>query len=329
MKNNKTILIMIDAVRPDYITQEYTPFLYDFSQKNTFLKLETLLGYSSGIHPSIYSGYYQDKTEKFVVFNYDPENSIFKWTKWLRLIPTAFLRKFFIAVCKVPYYYFPKKYRRFLPRFFRESIIKVPPSIPLEILPYFNMGSVKKRIRTIYDYFKENDISYTSVATARNEFFEDVQELDKLALTDALVDSFYIYEPDGYGHHYGANSQEIKEIMSKIDTKISELYTEAYHKYEHVDIFMFSDHGMYNVEKFLDIQTPLKVAGLQQPRDYIAFFDTTFARFWPKNDEIEKKIIQILEEIDGVRYLDDTLLKRYHLDFKDKQKFGKIMASVE
>ncbi|BDU51133.1 alkaline phosphatase family protein [Haliovirga abyssi] len=325
----KTLIIMIDAVRPDYISKEYTPFLYELKEKNTFLKLHTLLGYSSGIHPSIYTGCYQDKTGKFVVFYKDEENSIFKWTKFLKLIPTDFLRKYAIAFMKVPYYYTPKKYKKFLPKFFRETVIKVPPSIPLDILPYFNMGNKGNKLKTLYDYLDENSVSYESYATTKNTYFENVTSLEELKISDKTVDSFYIYEPDGYGHKYGANSKEIKELMSKIDKKVKSLYKEALEKFKDVNLFIFSDHGMYNVEKFVDIQTPLKKAGLEQPRDFIAFFDTTFARFWTKDNGVKDKIIEVLNNTEGVRYLNDTLLDKYKINFKEKEKFGEIIGVVE
>jgi len=48
--------------------------------------------------------------------------------------------------------------------------------------------------------------------------------------------------------------------------------------------FLFSDHGMTNVEETFDIFAAL--GDLRVGDDYLVFVDSTFARFWYPNDEV-------------------------------------------
>jgi predicted AlkP superfamily pyrophosphatase or phosphodiesterase len=68
--NNKTLIFFVDAVRKDYITKENSPFLYDFMKNKTYMDCISQLGYSSGIHPSIFKGKDQENHNHFLVYSY-------------------------------------------------------------------------------------------------------------------------------------------------------------------------------------------------------------------------------------------------------------------
>ena len=157
----KTIIILLDAFRTDYITKDKTPFLYLLKQKHLFLPMKTQIGYSPGAHATIWSGLHQDKHDKFLIFYYDPKTSPFKWAKWLRLIPTEFLRKFLIALAKVPYYKI-KSLNRNPPKWYKK-IINYPPALPPNIAPYISTGKIRpKHKKTIFTIFDKNKISWFS-----------------------------------------------------------------------------------------------------------------------------------------------------------------------
>ena len=121
MNKEKILIFFLDAVRPDYITKKNTPFMYFLKQKETYLPVKTLLGYSLGIYPSIWTSTWQEQHGKFVVYVYDPEKSKFKWFKVFRYLPNK-IRHYLFASLKIPYYHLPW-FRRFLPKWYKEYLL--------------------------------------------------------------------------------------------------------------------------------------------------------------------------------------------------------------
>lgn len=69
---NKIIGIFIDALRPDFISEKDTPFLYTLSKENPCMELETILGYSDAIDATIFTGVYPDTHGFWMKYWYDP-----------------------------------------------------------------------------------------------------------------------------------------------------------------------------------------------------------------------------------------------------------------
>lgn len=132
---SKTLIFFLDAVREDYITKENTPFLFALKNKETFMNLVPLLGYSSGIHPTIWTGKYQENHNSFLIYGYDPENSPFKRMKYLSIFPEK-LKQYIIASFKAPYYLL-KVDKKFFPQWYIRMILPIPASISPKMAWYF------------------------------------------------------------------------------------------------------------------------------------------------------------------------------------------------
>jgi predicted AlkP superfamily pyrophosphatase or phosphodiesterase len=107
--------------------------------------------------------------------------------------------------------------------------------------------------------------------------------------------------------------------MREIDSKISELVTEAESNNEKLDIFIFSDHGMVDIVNNVNIKEHLENSELKKVDDYIAFYDSTMARFWVEDEKVKKRIIEIVSSIDHVTYLDEELRNKYKINFKTRK----------
>ena len=73
----KHLILLVDALGYDSITEKKMPQLYAIFRESYFGPLKTLLGYSNGIIPSIFSGKYQDEHGIWGVFKMSSTTSPF------------------------------------------------------------------------------------------------------------------------------------------------------------------------------------------------------------------------------------------------------------
>ena len=194
----KTLIFFIDAVRPDYINRIDTPFLYDLKKKETFLKVRTLLGYSSGIHPSIWNSVYQEKHGYFLVYSYDPKHSDFKWIKNIGWLPSK-IRQYLISILKAPYY-MTKINKKLYPKWYKKSILGIPASIDPRMARFFKIEKQKYRPR-FFQILKNNKISYSSQPDYDNEIYGKGVGINNWKLTNRAIDYYFVYEIDPLGQN--------------------------------------------------------------------------------------------------------------------------------
>jgi predicted AlkP superfamily pyrophosphatase or phosphodiesterase len=316
----KTLIFFIDAARPDYINQKTTPFLFNFKNNNTFLKAESLLGYSAGIHPTIMNSVYQEKHEHFLVYSFDPVHSEFAWMKYLKILPSL-LRRFLIASLKAPFYWSNNKSK--FPNWYKKKILPLPASIDPNQAKFF------KTENTLYSplffkLLKQNKVKYFSCADNDHPIYGKGFPIKEWKLTNNFLDFYFSYEVDPIGHYSGPKSKEIKQIMNLIDKQIAKIYNEAKQKYKKVNLFVFSDHGMVEIKDTVNVKQVLDKSDLKPIKDYIVFYDSTMVRFWTKNKDTQKKIIKILSKVQHLTYLDDKIKAKYKIRFKTR-KWGDLM----
>lgn len=313
----KTLIFFLDAVREDYITKKHTPFLYKLKKENSFLNLVSFLGYSAGIHPSIWSGKYQEELGKFLVYSFDEKSKYFAWMKYLKIFPQKF-RQYFIGFLKIPYYmtFFPKF---LLSKWYKKFILPIPASMDPKMAKYFKIED--KNFRNYFlEILKNNDISYTVQSDRDNANYSKKTDW---YLSDKDLDLFFSWYVDILGHYPGPKSKELHNKMYDYDKKINFIFNEALKKYSKVNIFIFSDHGMEEVFGTINVKSILENSNLVPAKDYISFYDSTMVRFWVNSDKIKQKIIKLLSNVDHLNYLDNKLKNKYHINFKD-HKWGDL-----
>ena len=321
----KTLLFFIDAVRPDYISKENTPFLYKIKKEHYYSKLNTMLGYSSGIHPSIWTSKYQEDHGLFLVYSFEKEYSPFKWMKWLRFAP-PYLRKVGISALKFPFY--ASKNKNIFPKWYKQNILPVPASVDPKQAKFFNYNQNLDYEKTFFNILKENNVSYFSCATAEHPLYGEGIRIKDWKISNKNLDLFFVYETDPIGHYSGPKSKEIKEVMHELDVKISKMYSEAKEKYDQVNLFIFSDHGMVEVKHAVNVKKVVDKLDIKPIKDYTVFYDSTMVRFQVRNENVKNTIISALQKINNLTYLDEKLKEKYKIRFKDK-KWGDLMFLVD
>ena len=325
MTRTKTLIFLLDAVRPRAIGKKTTPFMYELKNKKTYMPLLSLLGYSSGIHPSIWTATWQEKHGKFLVYEYNPKNSKFKWFKMFRFMPSK-LRQYLFACFKIPYYYMPG-FRKYFPKWYFERFLELPSTIHPDLAGYFATDKSEfKGHNLLGDIEKRYSMKY--IGDHLNGFFNNEAPVEDWELSSKDIDFFFTYDTDGFGHSFGAGSKQMKELLRKIDTSIARLYNEALSKYDKVNLFIFSDHGMCDVKYFCDVQKYLDKFKYKCPKDFLAFFDASMVRFWTDNKEVKNELTKLMKKIPEITIIDDDLKEKYHVDFKNR-RFGDILCTVK
>lgn len=302
-------------------------FGWEIYQKYGFLdqlklqarKLETVFGFSSATSPSILTGRYPDEHLHWTSFYYDPENSPFKWMGKLAFLP-------------------PVLFNRWKVRHNLSKLVKRINSItgyfqlyhiPYECLPYFDY--LEKRdyfvpggiiqTDTIFDFCVQNSIPYYCSNWRLKE--EQILLDNKKAISEAKIKLAYVYLPtlDGIMHNYGPFSQATIDKLNSLEKNILSLYEYARRIYSEVSFYIISDHGMAPITGSFDLIASIYSLGYSYGRDYVAFYDSTMARFWWLNDNAKQSILGLLQSLDYGRVLGDDELKEYRIFFANR-RFG-------
>jgi len=285
-------IICLDAFKPEYL--QYAPYLKSLSKEHIYGELETVFAYT-GISGSFFTGLYPDKHNIFIMFKKTrkhfelplPNFLLDYWKIFIRLIQN---KRFFNK-----YYQIPKKA---LP-YFKSSLDKI----------WYQEGCLK--VKTIFDYLKENNISFSyldyphffdSKNNVEKLYFKgsDKMTLSKMKKLKSQVQFIFLHELDSISHKCGIHSKEVIRHIKFLDRELSKLDE---------DVIFWSDHGFLNVKARINIEKHLEKLNLEYGKDYIYFLSSTMALFWFNNKQAEEKVRKVLSDIKGGKVLTDLELK--------------------
>ncbi len=288
-------------------------------------KLDTILGYSSACDPSIISGKLPCEHLMWSSFYYDPKGSPFKWTRALAILPDSiFLRG---------------RVRHYLSRLIKKVLGFTGYfqlyGVPFKYLPLFNYAE-KKRIwvpggllhgETIFDKLARHGIPHYVHDSA-------VSDETKLARLTADIESQRIEfaycslgKLDALMHAVGTRDPKVTELIHWYDQQVRRLITTAEEHYEEVSWYVFTDHGMHDITEGYDLISDIQETGLRWNEDYVAFYDSTMARFWFLTDEARQKITARLNTHPKGRLLTDDALKHEGIYFAD-HLYGELIFLI-
>lgn len=312
----KHLILLIDSLGYSAITQKRTPKLLEFFKKGNYKSTKTLLGYSSAIIPSIFSGKYPSEHDVWAVYKKSPDTSPFKISP---LLPKSFIDKNMLVR-----YVFNRK-------IFSDSIKNnlIPDNIslvnvPLKLLKYFDI-SMKKHIfdpgslnsiTTLFDLIRKNNLSFKYVGYPDITNSEKIFSLTEKHLKENSIVFAYIDELDHNGHVFGLDSSDFLSRLEKFDDLCTNFLKRVENSTEDVSITTLSDHGMKNIDGTVDIKKAIESTSLRIEKDYIPYYDSTIARFWVFNNNARNLITDVLQNSNGGHLLSQEEIRNYKLDFK-------------
>ena len=314
MKKKVSLFIFIDALGWE-VLQAHPFFLSKRIQHKKPLK--TILGYSSACDPSIISGLTPSQHGLWSSFYYSPETCPYAWTRWLRWMPSLFM-----DYHRTRYYLSQtiKKIHKFTGYF---QIYNVP----FKYLTYFDYaekyniwhGGGLPQGKTIFDHLLKHQIPHYIDDSAKSDG-EKITDLTEM-LKDGNISFAYLLlgRLDAVMHAKGTKDPEVTKLMQWYDEQLNHMIATAEQEYEEVNFYVFTDHGMHNVQGSYDLQKDIKELGFVFGTDYVAMYDSTMARFWFLNDSARKSITTHLNSLEEGRILKNEELEKLGVYFPDHQ----------
>lgn len=323
MKKPKiSLFIFIDAFgREVFLRHPF--FLQDLRTDDK--KLETILGYSSACDPSIISGRLPGEHLMWSSFYYDPKGSPFKWTQALAVLPDSIFRR--------------GRVRHYLSKLIKKTMGFTGYfqlyGVPFKFLPLFNYAE-KKRIwepggllrgETIFDELARRGIPHY----VHDSAVSDEAKLARLTadVTSQRIEFAYcsLGKLDALMHAVGTRDPKVSDLIRWYDQEVRRLIATAEQYYDEVAWYVFTDHGMHDITEGYDLIADIEQTGLRWNRDYVAFYDSTMARFWFLNDGSRQKITDVLRRHPKGRILSREELQQKGIWFEDGM-YGELIFLI-
>lgn len=284
--------------------------------------LRTVLGYSSGAIPSILSGLSPAQTGHWNLFYYDPQGSPFHWMRHFLFLPDWVL---------------DSRISRKVVKELGRRLLGLGPSfecyVSPHILPWFNW--VEKRdlyapggingAPSIFDRMKESGVPYCAYSYRE---MTDAQILDRarhdVETEKASFYFLYLSEMDMFLHTHRRDNQELAQRLGWYEEELRKLFFVAKKLDPGMSFTVLSDHGMTPVEHHYDLVRDVEAMGYRMPRDYLAVYDSTMARFWFFDESARRSITEKLASLVCGRILSSSELEQLGVFFPD-QRYGELI----
>jgi hypothetical protein len=286
------VLVLIDALRHDYLTETNMPFLYKFAKDNIYVE-KIKPSFSFCERTEIFTGMYPVKSNNFTALGYDPESSEYRKFK----IPLAIIDKIPLGST------FGKIIRRLIGKISSVLGIKMGMYyIPLSMLSKLSLTEDAKSHYEKFAFTHESIFDLLDVKSAKvyTKTFTHIGSKDSLndnERVEHIIKSagetydlrlLYIGGIDELGHKFKFNSEIIINKLNEIDGNIKKIWE----KYSKVDpsfsFVVLGDHGMSEVKHKVNIYNSCDELTYKLGRDYQLFIDSTMVRFWFKDKNVEK-----------------------------------------
>ena len=288
----KTVFVLVDALKSLYLTEENMPFLYSLSQNGRYVKqIIPCAGFCE--RSEIFSGLDGYDTGNFTAIGYLPEESPYKEDGLVLWIAEA------LEIIN----------RRVSRKLFRMWRVKNKRSlnayrIPFRSLKHFALtedGQIQlKRHKDIFDELKTAGLSYTLDGfTALSDFgrrtrLKPVEFVESELNKNTDFIPVYIGTIDGVGHRYGKDIDSIRPSLQEVDKQLQEIWNRASEC--GYSLCVLGDHGMVPVTEKINLMKAIASLNCKLHKDYEAFYDSTFVRFWFKNNQAKNQIRKCLED---------------------------------
>lgn len=322
----KIIILIFDALPYEQFKNygyKYIPNI----KKTDIIKLESLIGYSAGLYPSIWTGLYPDQLNYWTTFKFDLDKSINGDNP-----SNSLIIKFLLEILP----YFPPKFSQII------SVILAQLSSRLKIFLYNYPGHFDFKLKNLFTYEDYNKFIFHPEKTKNQNQTTLFSKLRKNNITyryidtNQFIDNFMSYDEeiifyfnsimDFMGHKYGPNSRNYQNKIIEIFKWINDLISKDKYK-----IILFSDHGMTKGKKKFYPHKIFKKLNLKLYKDLIVWFDSTMLRIWfnsKKSLTLKKELINKFNKSNSGHFLTELEKNKYGLNFKNRY-FGDIIFLVD
>jgi hypothetical protein len=321
-RSTLAVFVLIDALGWEIIN--HRPFLDQ--ELPVRRRLTTILGYSSGAIPAILTGQKPAENGRWNLFCYDPEGSPFKWLKWGAFLPDWLL---------------DTRYSRKVIKELGRRVLGLGPlfecAVSPRVLPLFNF--IEKQnlygpggipgVTSIFDRFEQMQVDYRVYSyhkfSDRRIFQEAISDIRQ---SNASFYFLYLSEMDHFLHAHRSETSAVTERVAWYEAELRSLFAAARDRDPDARLTVASDHGMTPVHSHYDLVGTIGKLGLSTPRDYVAVYDSTMARYWFFEAAARRAIVAALERVPCGRILGDAEIEQLGVLFPDR-RYGELIFLLD
>jgi len=282
----------------------------------------SVLGYSSACVPSILTGRMPRDHGQWSFFFCSPRTSPFRGLRPLRFLPQGITSR--------------ARFRSALSRLVARRH---------GFTGYFQLYQLPFTHAHEFDYCEKRDLFAAGGINGQPTVFDRLRERgvpfhmsdwrrpesDNLAALSADLDAgvarfAFVYLPDldGALHAVGKDDDEITRRIAAYEESLRQVLRKARERYDDVDLFVISDHGMAHVRRQVDLNSMIARLPIQFGRDYVVALDSTMARFWFRNEQAQRLVESLLSDLRWGTVLQESELADLGCDFPG-HRYGELV----
>jgi len=286
--------------------------------------LDTVLGFSCGALPTAFTGRPASEHGRWLMYARARGRGVFHGFGALRALPARVRSS--------------RRMTRLLDRVVTARGIKGYFNlyeVPREELPEFDLperddiftaGSLP--VDSLWDALERKGVAWRGWNWRHPEAEARAQALEELA--SGRLDLLFLYSAvlDARLHHEGSRGAGVKACVSEWSAWFDAAAAAAARGGREPWLYLCSDHGMVDVRATVDVMARVDALPWRRGRDYVAFYDSTMARFWWRDAGARDAIVGALAAEPRGRWLSKSDLAREGAAFADA-RFGDDVFLLE
>lgn len=314
------VVVLIDAFRHDFITEDVAPNLARLAAEGVQLPLRPILGYSDAIRATFFTGRYPDETGYWMEYCYRPETSPFQGAERFAFLDRVPLN---VAVRGTK---------------MAASMTLMRALARQRGVPHLNLRNMPLNAAGKFDFTLSQAMTapralgYPSIfdactAAGRPWAYLDASKarrgsdlLDQVSEVpdDVGLIFVYLHQVDMAAHLFGITSKLFWQRVHFTDTLLGQVLSKVRSRFGDVSPLIFSDHGMSPLLRQISIQDLLDHPAF--PDRFFAALDATMVRLWFLDDD-ERLRSEVRDRVASRypgRFLSADDRAAYHLQFRGR-----------
>lgn len=254
-------------------------------------RLDTVLGFSSGALPTLFTGRMPDAHGRFLMYRRAQGSTPFAGFDALRFVPRRVRESWRVG----------RALHRIVMRRGVRGYFQLY-DVPRDLLPEFDLperadpfapGGIEGG--TLWDDFDALGLRWAgrNWRTPESQNLEWV--LDRLRGGNEDLLFCYTADLDAALHREGSGGGAPRALLAGYEVWFERL-AHACRPGEELWLYLLSDHGMVDVRTHVDVMARLAALDVRWPGDYLPFFDSTMARFWWRSPRARDAVLAALPE---------------------------------
>ncbi|HET9345133.1 MAG TPA: alkaline phosphatase family protein [Candidatus Limnocylindrales bacterium] len=318
--SRRVLAVFLDGLGADALDR--MPFL---AGQPTVRRLRTELGYSITCHASMYTGVRPDRHHLWFVWQRNPKESPFRWTRPLRFLELIDGVPLHVAATKVA-----RRFTRTRAWFGVPYVVHLPwrwfPELDLADRKLWTDPGYRKEAPTVFDRFRAADVPFEVVGMSRGAS-GGLAAFDGAARGNlARLTYLFAGDIDHVSHRHGQRSAEATTVLAEVDGAIARAFERARGLDSECELVVWSDHGHLDVT-MLD---PFELAGAQGV-DLVRWphvIDTNFLRLWIDEPGARADVAGRLGASPHGVVLTDEQLAAYRVTMPD-DRYGNVIFYLD